>query len=277
MKTRKKIKRYHNKTKKHKKITCCKLKVLNKNYKLYASKIFEGAKILQYNRNQEKIHNDTCLMENISWFGDLEVAKSYKTKDTRIYRWKTKKLVNLLDITMKNNRFLENLFEKTKAKLIPTIKITNKLVDYKHPYLNMRNNEKALFEFKFCFGFLTLQEQYLFMKFIKYLIENKIYDMKRRNGESILTKLNIKIKYYELGKYFTSTHTMNRLSFYDLDKHALMNLCKCLYDMNLDIAGVYQKNTHSFWFPDFILYKMNIEEYILFNPHHNLVYDKVIE
>jgi hypothetical protein len=275
MLTRKNNKRLRNITRKRNKTPNYKLKVLNKNYKLYASKSFEGSEILKYNRKQEQIHNDTCLMENISWFGNLEVAKSYKTKDTNIYRWKTKKQVNLLDISLKNTKFLDNTFKNTKAKLIPTIKNTNKITDYKHPYLNMNDNEKALFEFKFCFGYLTLQEQYLFMKFMKYLIENKIYDIKRRNGKSILNKLNIKIRYYEFGKYFTSEHEMNRLSFYELDKHALMNLCKCLYD--IDLHGVYQKNTQSFWFPDLIIYKMNIEEYILFNPHHNLIYDKVIE
>ena len=42
------------------------------------------------------------------------------------------------------------------------------------------------------------------------------------------------------------------------------------------ISGVYQKNDTSFWFPDLIVYKMNIQEYILFNPHHNLVYEKNI-
>jgi hypothetical protein len=141
----------------------------------------------------------------------------------------------------------------------------------------MNNNEKALFEFKFCFGYLSLNDQYLFMEFIRFLIENKFYDMKRRDGKSIINKLKIKLSYYKLGHYFNSKQKMNRLSFYDIDKHCLMNLCKCVYYLNLNISGVYQKNTQSFWFPNLLVYKMDIQEYILFNPHHELQYDKLIE
>ena len=50
-----------------------------------------------------------------------------------------------------------------------------------------------------------------------------------------------------------------------------MNLCKIVYN-KYDISGVYQRNEDSFWFPDFILYIMNIQEYILFNPHKHLTY-----
>ena len=64
------------------------------------------------------------------------------------------------------------------------------------------------------------------------------------------------------------------MSFYHLDKHAIMNLCKIVPN---EVSGVYQKNAKSFWFPDLVVYKMNIQEYILFNPHHNLIYDKEIE
>jgi hypothetical protein len=56
-----------------------------------------------------------------------------------------------------------------------------------------------------------------------------------------------------------------------------MNLCKIIHKNNINISGVYQKNDTSFWFPDIMIYKINIQEYILFNPHHNLVYDNIIE
>ena len=69
----------------------------------------------------------------------------------------------------------------------------------------------------------------------------------------------------------------NRLSFYSFDKHAIMNLCKIVNNNKYNISGVYQTNDTSFWFPNLLVYKMNIQEYILFNPHHNLVYDKLIE
>jgi len=50
-----------------------------------------------------------------------------------------------------------------------------------------------------------------------------------------------------------------------------------LHNKSLNISGVYQKNDTSFWFPDFIVYKMDIQEYILFNPQDNLIYDSLIE
>jgi hypothetical protein len=115
------------------------------------------------------------------------------------------------------------------------------------------------------------------MKFIKYLIENKFTDIKRRDGKSILNKLKIKIRYYQFSSLLGKKEKLNRLSFYDFDKHAIMNLCKIIHENNMNISGVYQRNDKSFWFPDLVVYKMNIQEYILFNPQYDLVYDKLIE
>jgi hypothetical protein len=56
-----------------------------------------------------------------------------------------------------------------------------------------------------------------------------------------------------------------------------MNLCKIVNNKTYNISGVYQKNNKSFWYPDLIVYKMDIQEYILFDPQDNLVYDKLIE
>jgi hypothetical protein len=256
------------------------LKKLKVGYPLYASKSYEGSTILKYNKEQEEKYHDKCLMQNSSWFGDLKVAKSYSSKDTRIYRWKIKKQTNLLDINLFNEDFINNIFPQTNITLIPTIQLEEKYlkkIDYEHPYLHATTNEKALYEFKFCFGFITVKEQYEFMKFIKYLIENKFIDIKKRDGKSILSKLKIKIKYYEINYFFDKKERLNRLSFYDFDKHSIMNLCKIVNNKVYKISGVYQKNDTSFWFPDFLVYKMDIQEYILFDPQDNLVYDKLIE
>jgi hypothetical protein len=256
------------------------LKILKLGYPLYASKSYEGSDILKYNKEQQDKYRDKCLMVNSSWFGDLEVAKSYKTKDNHIYRWKTKKESNLLKINIKNETFINNIFSRSKSKLIPTIELKKDKVskiEHKHPYLEMTPNEKALFEFNFCFGFINIEEQYKFMRFIKYLIENKFTDVKRRDGKSILNKLKIKIRYYQITSFLSKKEKLNRLSFYDFDKHAIMNLCKIIYENNMDISGVYQRDDNSFWFPDLVVYKMNIQEYILFNPQDDLVYDKLIE
>ena len=232
------------------------LRVLKKGFPLYASKKYEGSTILEYNKNEELKYHDKCLKQNSSWFGDLIVAKSYKTKDTHIYRWKTKKVIKLLNTNSVNDYFIDNIFKNSKTKLIPTINFTKDEINkikYDHSYLNMSTNERALYEFKFCFGF------------------------KRRDGGSILNKIKIKINYYKVSSFLGKKEKNNRLSFYDFDKHAIMNLCKIVNNKKYNISGVYQKNNKSFWFPNFIVYKMDIQEYILFDPQDNLVYDKLIE
>jgi hypothetical protein len=256
------------------------LKILNVGYPLYASKQYEGSTILEYNKSEELKYNDKCLMQNSSWFGDLKVAKSYKTKETHIYKWKTKKVTKLLNINDLNEQFVNNLFEKSMLKLKPTISLTKQQlskIGFDHPYLKMSANQKALYEFNFCFGLITVQEQYEFMKLVEYLIENKFTEIKKRDGGSILKKLKIKTSYYKVASILGKKEKLNRLSFYSFDKHAIMNLCKLLHNKSLNISGVYQKNDTSFWFPDFIVYKMDIQEYILFNPQDNLVYDSLIE
>ena len=256
------------------------LKVLKIGYPLYASKKYEGSTILEYNRSEELKYNDKCLKQNSSWFGDLNVAKSYKTKDTHIYRWNARKTTQLLNINRLNETFINNIFNNSNTKLTPTIQLTKSQLNkikYEHPYLNMTQNDKALYEFKFCFGFITVEEQYEFMNLIKYLIENSFIDIQMREGGSILKKINIKTGYYKVTSLLGKKEKMNRLSFYDFDKHAIMNLCKLVNNRRYNIAGVYQKNDTSFWFPDFIVYKMDIQEYILFDPQDNLVYDGLIE
>ena len=271
-----------NKTRKNKKSLHLKpsLKILKTGYPLYASKQYEGSTILEYNKSEELKYHDKCLMQNSSWFGDLNVAKSYKTKDTHIYRWTAKKVTKLLDINNHNEDFIDNIFRSSKTKLIPTISLTKAQIDkikYDHPYLNMSSNEKALYEFKFCFGFIRVEEQYEFMNLIKYLIENKFIDIKMREGGSILKKIKIKTGYYKVASLLGKKEKFNRLSFYDFDKHAIMNLCKIVNNKTYNISGVYQKNNKSFWYPDLIVYKMDIQEYILFDPQDNLVYDGLIE
>ena len=256
------------------------LKILKIGYPLYASKQYEGSTILEYNKSEELKYHDKCLMQNSSWFGDLVVAKSYKTKDNHIYRWKAKKETKLLNINSINESFIDNIFRNSKTKLIPSINLTKAQIDkieYDHPYLNMSTNDKALYEFKFCFGLITVEEQYEFMNLIKYLIENKFIEIKRRDGQSILKKLKLKIGYYKIASLLGKKEKFNRLSFYDFDKHAIMNLCRLVNNKMYKISGVYQKNDTSFWFPDLIVYKMDIQEYILFDPQDNLVYDKLIE
>lgn len=259
------------------------LKLLKKGYPLYAAKKHEGDKLLEYKRKAELETGDHCMLENSSWFGDLDVAKSYKKSNTHIYKWSIKKPTYLLKISNNNESFITNIFKNTRVKLTPTITLskeeTNK-IKYEHSYLSMTDNEKALYEFKFAFGYITIKEQFEFIKLVKYLIENKFIKLNTRHGKSILSKLKMKINYYKASTFIgvSKNKKYNRLSFYYFDKYAIMNLCKIVYNnKNYNISGVYQPDTNSFWFPDLLVYQMNIQEYILFNPSHNLTYDKLIE
>jgi len=262
------------------------LRVLKTGYPLYASKKSYGDKILEHTKEEEEKYNDSCLFGNMSWFGDLEQAKSYKTKEQNIYKWKIKKPTNLLIMNERNEKIFQYYFNNTKMTLATLIKLNDtqivkakKMAKQKKincPYLNLSQNEKAFFEFKFAYGYISVEEQYQFMKLIKLLIENKFLDIKMREGTSILKKLNEKIYYYYFFHKTNVKKMYNRLSIYLFDKYALNNLCKII-PSHYKISGVLEENTKSFWFPDLVVYKMNIKEYVLYNPHHNLIYDKIIE
>jgi hypothetical protein len=105
--------------------------------------------------------------------------------------------------------------------LTTTINISKnqeKKINYDHPYINMSQNEKALYEFSFAFGFITIKEQYEFMKLIKYLIENGILDIKNRTNESILTRVILLINYYNINLVSDKNEKYDRLSFYKIDQ-----------------------------------------------------------
>ena len=287
MKTIKKylLKRY-NKTKKLSK-PIVDLLILKENYPLYASKKFPGNEILEYARKSEKESKDHCLLDNSSWFGNYDVAKSYKTKETKLYKFKFKRETNLIKITKHNETFFENIFTKTKIDLTPTLnfdenkisKIKNKL-EKTNPeipsfFLSLSNNQKALFEFKFAFGYLSLKEQYDFLKLVEFLLKNNFVKIHTRENDSIIKKIELKITYYKAMTLLHKKENQNRLSFYLFDKYAVSNLCRCL-PKKYNVSGIYHPNIDSFWFPNLILYKMNIEEFILFNPYKNLFYVKEV-
>ncbi len=288
MKTRRKTRRKtkKNTTKKNNYLLKPSIKILKPGYSLYASKKSYGDKILEHTKEEEKKYNDSCLFGNMSWFGDLEQAKSYKTKYQNIYKWEIKKPTNLLIMNKQNEKFFQHYFNNTKLTLSTLINLTDKQIikakkmiedeNIKCPYFNLSQNEKAFFEFKFAYGYINVEEQYQFMKLIKLLITNKFMDIKMREGTSILNKLNTKINYYYYLNKTTTKDMYNRLSIYLFDKYALNNLCKII-PSHFKISGVLQVNTKSFWFPNLVVYKMNIKEYVLYNPHQNLVYDKIVE
>lgn len=246
-----------NVTRKH---TLPSIKTLPRYFSLYGSKQYKGDNVPQ----------------RVNWFGNYEIAKSYQTKETRIHKCKTKNKTELININKKNESYFKRKFLQTKETLVPAVHLTSKQVqtiDYKHPYIIMTQNEKAYYEFCFAFGYLTVQEQVEFMKLIMFLIQHNYITMLTRGGISVAHKMRIKVAYYHLN-YFAEENGVNRLSFYLIDRHAVMNLSMCLPK---HISGIYQPNAKSFWFPDFIVYKMNIQEYILFTPSRSLTFDKIVE
>ena len=279
MKFTKKNKTIKNKTIKNKtNKTTPTLKKLEKGYILYGAKDkTQGFQILDYTKNMEKQKKRHCVYENISWFAGLEQAKHYKGKNNEIFKWKVNKKLNLITINEKNEQFFKTLFLNTNKNISPVIKIDKKYIpkiDYEHSFLNMSNAEKALYEFNFIFGYLTLKEQYEFLVFIKYLINNNFIEILSRHNTNLLPKINKKINFYKLYP-FGKKEKLNRISLYEINKQAMLNLCMMLYD-KYNIDGVYQPNTNSYWYPDLIVYHMNIEEFILFSPHTELVNDGIV-
>lgn len=285
----KKNKNIKNKSKKKYSSAKLDIKKISKGYFFYGAKKYSGEQLLEHSKTTERINNDPCSFENISWFGDYEQAKIYKTKELHIYKWKIKKDTNLIIINKNNENFIKELFRNNSTKILNTAlnidiskkekeKIQQKLTESNitHDYLDMTQNERAYYEFAFAYGYLKIEDQYQFMKLMQFLIQNKVIDIQMRGGSSIITKLTQKINYYYLLNKTNTKLKYNRLSIYYLDKYALNNLCKLL-PPKYKIEGVLQKNEKSFWFPNLIIYKMNIKEYVLFNPHHNLTYEDIVE
>lgn len=253
------------------------VKLLPKDFIIYGAKNKDlGGKILEYTKSNEDKKHTHCVYDNISWFAGLEQAKHYKGKNDLIFKWKVNKPLKLIKISERNEHFFRKLFLKTKLNLTPTLNIkTNDLkkIDYEHPFLNMNNKERSLYEFNFIFGYLKLEEQYEFLLFIKYLIQNDIIEILSRHNTNLIPKINKKINFYKLYP-FGKKEKLNRISLYEINKQALLNLCAIMYP-KYKIDGVYQPNTNSFWYPDLIVYHMNIEEFILFSPHTELVNDGI--
>ena len=272
----KKKKSLKNKTLKNKIVPT--VKKMKKGSILYGAKNKNiGFQILDYTQNMEKQKKNHCVYENISWFAGLEQAKHYKGKDSEIFKWKVNMQLNLITINEKNRGFFKSLFLNTNKSIHPVIKIDKKYftkIEYDHSFLHMNNAEKALYEFSFIFGYLSLKEQYDFLVFIKYLISNGFIEILSRHNTNLLPKINKKITFYNLYP-FGKKEKLNRISLYEINKQAMLNLCAMLYD-KYNIDGVYQPNTNSYWYPDLIVYHMNIEEFILFSPHTELVNDGIV-
>jgi hypothetical protein len=275
-----------NKTKKRRNTTVrqksdISVRILPLKFKLYASKSYDGNAILEHSRKLEQQYKRKCIPDNLTWLGSYSVAKSYERKDTNIYEWEIKTPTRLIVMNKKNETYFKKLFLNTTQHVIPLITVSHvslktilKLADkvaFSHPYFTMSIHERAWHEFAFAYGYLSLKEQYEFILLIKFLLTNNFITITMRDGTSIISKIDRDIYYYSMLHSLPYKHRekYNRISFYQFDISALTNLCRVLPK---NISGVYQPNVNSFWFPNLGIYQMNIEEYVLFNPHHNLTY-----
>lgn len=271
MKTKKNKNTNHNKTRrKSYKPT---IKELDPGFVLYASKKKKhGLKILDYTRKNKEKHKTHCIYNNITWFTpSLVEAKKYKKSEYGVYKWDVVNKTKLIKITGQNYEFFKNLFINTKYDIKPFINIESRQIskiEYDHPFLKMNNNEQAFYEFEFIFGYISLKNQYEFVLFIKYLVENKFIELLSRYNTSLIVKIYRFILNYNVNK-ISKREGMNRITLYPIVKNCILNLCTMLNNKNID--GIYQPNINSFWYPKVIPeYSYSIEEYILFSPHSNL-------
>ena len=150
MKTKTNKKTNKKKTRKNIKINPS-VKPLKKGFSLYASKSFSGDQILSYTQTNEEKYKKPCLLDNLSWFGSYEVAKSYQTKETHLYQWILKKKCELLRINKENDAYFRQLFLQSQIPLDPLLHFSLKerkamktlSLDSKHPYITMNEKERA--------------------------------------------------------------------------------------------------------------------------------------
>jgi hypothetical protein len=240
--------------------------VISKNKPLYASKSYSSTEILKYNKKNVEESKDRCDGRNISWFGDYKVAQSYETKNDHVRQWETLRKIKLISIDKDNENLFNDRFLETKKQLEPLTDVILPKPVYIHPYINtMNTNERCLYEFKFAFGYITVNEQYEFIKLFDFLLEKNYLSLLSRKND-IIPSFKLKMYYYGINFEDKEKLKYQRFSLYHIDKCVLRNVCKLIstrYD------GVYQPNQKNFWNPNLLVFetfRKNIEEYILFRP-----------
>jgi len=247
------------------------VKILPKGYELYGSKSHSGEEILEYTKKNAVRQGKPCISENMSWFGDHERAKIQQNLyfiqgkiDKKMNKWTLSKSVKLMVISSNNQSFFECLYKNSKLKLETCLSISKEertKTKYEHPYLSMTKNERALHEFKFIYGYLSLKEQYDFLLFLRFLIHHKMLPHKNM---ILLEHIDLVIQYYRLRK---SNSKNNHLGVYSFEKIILKNVCRLFHENgHSNISGIFVPQKKSFWIP-FSNFINNVEEIVLFNPH----------
>jgi hypothetical protein len=252
------------------------LRVLPKGFPLYAAKDSTlGPKILDYTRDNHLRTGKMCLLDNLTWFADLEQAKQYnKKKGSSIFQWKTKDSIKLVSISPENKTYFNRIFHDTLESNFNTLIIDPSKIPEEHlshPYVSMKSKEQALFLFQFAFGYLPLYDQATFIKFLYDLIQKGAVELLGRKGGSILPGLKTFIDYYRTGDKKHRNYPLNRISFYEIDRMAVLNLCM-LSDID-QLEGIFVPQQNSFWFSNTEKEEtMDLLEYALFRPYEKLTF-----
>lgn len=216
-----------------------------------------------YGRNSVFEYNMTLInhCENMSWFAlTFDKANYYNNSESTVYTFHLKKCLKLLDITSKKN--LNNFIKR-----INTIKDVNNLfviynknikdLNYdvlkhfnKYKYMHMDIKNKAIYEYMFAFGFLTVKEQGNFVKLILKLQEYGLIDNIKKIKTNILIN-NSMIQ--RLSRLLFNTWYNNlpeqeighRYSLYQIDINVVSNLC-VLYHKKYD-GYILQTDKSSYW------------------------------
>jgi hypothetical protein len=127
-------------------------------------------------------------------------------------------------IFKKDDRFKQGIFKPKNPE-----KFLGKFAIFRSSYeraffLKMDNNEKALYELEFIFGYISLIKQYEFILFIKYLIENKFIELLSRYNTSLIVKIYRFILNYNINK-IGKREGLNRITLYPIVKNCVLNLC----------------------------------------------------
>jgi hypothetical protein len=252
-------------------------RVLPEGFPLYASKHRDiGSLILEYTRENQKRTGEMCLLDNLSWFADLKQAVQYVGNKTRIFRWKAKVPIKLLSIIPQNKKYFERLFQQTpKAKFYTLNIIPSRMSEeyLSHPYFSMTLNEQALFLFQFAFGYLPLEEQADFIELLYDLIKSDAIDIRGRRGGSIMPNVTTLRHYYQTGEDKYRSYPLNRVSFYEIDRMAVLNLCMTSKHKNI-FDGIFVPKQKSFWFSNTEKDRpMDLLEYAFFRPHEKLLFE----
>jgi hypothetical protein len=231
-----------------------------------------------------------CLLDNLTWFADLKQAVQYVGNKTRIFKWKAKHPIKLLSVSPQNKNYFERLFHQTpRAKFYTLNVVPSKIPEehLSHPYFSMKSNEQALFLFQFAFGYLPLEEQADFIDLIHDLIKADAVDLRGRKGGSIMPNVTTLRKYYQTGedKYSDEDklkrasyrhYPLNRVSFYEVDRMAALNLCMVVRNPVFD--GIFVPQQKSFWFSNTEKERpMDLLEYAFFRPHEKLTFEGELE